>query len=281
MLKCKRFYCSFFFGMFFFITSFVMISCSKEDSPAPVPTGESKQYSILNTNLSDFSGTVDFIENTNGSTTISLQVLNTIKNIDNVVRLRSNTANLGGGIAVSLNSLNGDKGISNTTVEKLQSGEVVNYAQLAEFNGYLAIEGINENAGVLLAYVDLGPNELTGKKSIYDLLSPDGVFSGLVTVQERKKGTASLTVGIREIDEDVELPCSLHIPQYSNGEEFIQQLFSVKSDLNGFSFNELNEIDGNEITYDELLELNAFIEVSNQDDSSSFIAKAGIGAKTN
>ena len=266
--------------LFFFPVFFLIANCSKDDAPPPTPTGQSKQYIIFNTNLSDITGTVDFIENTNGSTTISLKLNNSIEGYNNPVRLRRKTANIGGGIAVNLKSLNGENGISNTTLTKLENGESISYDQLAEFNGYIAIEGENENEGALLAYTDLGPNELTGEKVTYNLYSPDGDFNGLATIEERKKGTAALMIGLLETDTESELPCALYILQESSDEEYVHQLSPITSESKGFSFNELTEIDGVATTYKEILELDAYIEVSDPIKTTSFKAKGAIGSYT-
>ena len=266
--------------IFFLPIFFLIVNCSKEDTPPPTPTGQSKQYTIFNTNLSDLIGTVDFIENTNGSTTIYLKLNNSTKGNNNPVRLRRKTANIGGGIAVNLQSVNGENGTSNTTLTKLENGESISYEQLAEFNGYIAIEGENENEGALLAYTDLGPNELTGEKVTYNLYSPDGVFNGLATLEERKKGTAALMIGLLEIDNESELLCTLNILQENSEEEYVHQLSSITSESNGFSFNELTEINGVAITYEEILEINGYIEVGDPNNTISFKAKGGIGSNT-
>lgn len=239
-----------------------------------LPTGQSKEYAILNTNYSDLTGLVKFIENTDGSTTISVELNNTVNGINNPVRLRRNTANIGGDIAVNLNNIKGEDGSSFTTISKLANGENISYHQLIEFNGYIAIEDNISN--VLIAYADLGPNELTGQKINFDLLSPNGSFNGLVTIEERKKGTSTLTIGVFGLEDNEELPCTLNIISDNSIHEFTHELSPVKSSLNGFSFNELTELGGQVITYETLITLNAYIEVTNPNSTDTFYAKGYI-----
>jgi len=257
-----------------------MFSCSSSDDTEPiVPTGKAKQYKLFETNISDLTGTILFSENTNGSTTILVEVTNTVKGIDLPVYLRRNTANTGGGIAIPLNNINGDNGISSTTISKLSNGENINYAQLLEFNGYLAIED-DVMSGALLAFSDLGPNELTGKKITYNLFAPNGAINGLITLEERKKGTTSLTLGILQTNDNDEFPVTLNILSENNNLEISEKLNPISGNLNGFSFNELTEINNELITYDRFIQTNSFIEIKQSVDAEDFISKGGIGSNT-
>ncbi|WP_405410884.1 hypothetical protein [Maribacter sp. Asnod1-A12] len=250
----------------------MLINCSSEETAPIVPTGVSKTYTILRTNFSDLTGIIEFTENTNGSTTISVKANNTVKGINNPVRLRRNTANLGGDIAINLENINGETGASVSTISKLNNEETINYSELSEFDGYIAIEGENNSEGLLIAYADLGPNELTGRNTTINLISPDGVFNGIATLEERKKGNTSLTVGVFGINDNIELPCSIHIIQEDNS-EFIKPISPVKGSLNGFGFNEITIINEIIINYDELLMLNGYIQVNNENDTSTFFAR--------
>ncbi|WP_282117777.1 hypothetical protein [Maribacter aquivivus] len=258
----------------FLLLPILIINCRKDDNPEYIPTGQSKEYAILNTNFSDLTGLVKFIENTDGSTTISVELNNTVKGINNPVRLRRNTANIGGDIAVNLNEVKGEDGSSSTTISKLVDGETITFNQLAEFDGYIAIE--DNSTSILIAYSDIGPNELTGQKISFDLLSPNGTFNGLVTIEERKKSTSALTIGVFGLSDNEELPCTLNILENDSIKEIIHQLSPVKSSFNGFSFNELTEINGKVITYEQIRTLNAYIEVTNPNSSANFYAKGFI-----
>lgn len=258
----------------YLILPLFIINCSKDGNIEYTPTGQTKQYSIYNTNFSDLTGFVKFIENTDGSTTISVELDNTVEGINNPVRLRMNTANIGGDIAVNLNKVKGEDGSSFTTISKLANGENISYHQLIEFDGYIAIEDNISN--ILIAYADLGPNELTGQKINFDLLSPNGSFNGLVTIEERKKGTSTLTIGVFGLEDNEELPCTLNIIPDNSIQEIIYELSPVKSSFNGFSFNELTEIEGQPTTYEELITLNAYIEVTNPNSTDTFYAKGFI-----
>ncbi|MDF4201844.1 hypothetical protein PXD56_02685 [Maribacter sp. SA7] len=260
----------------FFITISISSCNNSDDIDEIIPTGKTKEYTLLETNISDLTGTIIFSENTNGSTTVLIQVNNTVKDIDLPVYLRRNTANTGGGIAIILNNIIGENGNSNTVVSKLNNGETISYSELLEFNGYIAIED-NVMTGSLLAYSDLGPNELTGNKKIYNLFAPNGAINGLITLEERKKGTTSLTIGILQTNENDEFPVTLNILSESNTLENSKQLNPITGSLNGFSFNELTDINEEVITFDKFIQTNSFIEIKQSIDTENFVASGGIG----
>ena len=264
---------------FFFIA--ILTSCSTAEETPIIPTGVTKSYDLLNTNSSDLNGEVTFKENTNGSTTITVILNNTVDGINNAVKLRRNTANIGGGIVVHLNDIDATTGKSETTIAKLDNGEVISYDELSEFLGYLSIEGKDFNTGEFYAYADLGPNVLTGAKTVYNLFSPDLSINGLAVFEERKKGTAALTVNIFEINDNTELPTSLHIIQDSNPQEIIHPLNTIKSRQNGFSFNELTNINETTISYKNILKLNGYIEILDENNSEKIISSGGIGSNIN
>ncbi|MGO4918545.1 hypothetical protein [Maribacter spongiicola] len=259
----------------------LLTSCSSNDDTPPVPTGVTKSYELLNTNLSDLTGQVTFTENTNGSTTITVNLNNTVNGINNAVRIRNNTANIGGGIAVNLNDVNGNTGISETTISRLDNGEVLSYEEFSEFSGYLSIEGKDNNTGEFYAYADLGPNVLTGVKLTYNLFSQDDSINGLAVFEERKKGTTALTINIFQINENLELPTTLYIIQENNSELVVHSLATVKSRQNGYSFNEVSELDGMLIFFTDLIKLNGYIQITEVNNDMNILSEGAIGSHEN
>lgn len=264
---------------FFFIA--ILTSCSTAEETPIIPTGVTKSYDLLNTNSSDLNGEVTFKENTNGSTTITVILNNTVDGINNAVKLRRNTANIGGGIVVHLNDIDATTGKSETTLAKLDNGEAISYDELSEFLGYLSIEGKDFNTGEFYAYADLGPNVLTGAKTVYNLFSPDLSINGLAVFEERKKGTAALTVNIFEINDNTELPTSLYIIQDSNPQEIIHPLNTIKSRHNGYSFNETSHLNGDSIQYNDFLKLNGYIQITDSNNKLNILSKGVIGTNEN
>lgn len=258
----------------------ILLSCSTDEILEAIPTGNSKEYQILRTNISDLTGVVEFIENTNGSTTISIQLNNTVEGINNPVSIHRNTANIGGETVLKLNNIDGKNGTSITTVQKLNNGQSINFNELSEFDGYLAISGQDSQKGLLIGYSDLGSNVLTGNSITYSLYDINGAVNGATTFREREKGTSSLTVNVFNIDETTILPCALYVSPNSET-EYIHELATIKGHQNGFGFNEFTEINGNSILYNEIFELEAYIIIGNDATFDPFVAKGNIGVEAN
>lgn len=263
------------------ILCFFFINCSSDDDAPAIPTGNSKQYTITKTQFSDLSGNASFIENTNGTTTISVKLNNLVEGINIAVRLRQNTANIGGGIAINLNDIDTKTGESVTTIKKLDNGTVISYEQLENFDGYLAIEGVQNDEGVLFAYKDLGPNELTGKKTIYNLFSNNASINGFAQFEERKKGTSALIIGINNPVSNLELPCSLHIIINDGESELIQELSATRLNPKGYGFTELTKVNDIVTTYEQILQLNAYITIKETSNSTDNLSKGFIGININ
>ncbi|WP_423997269.1 hypothetical protein [Maribacter sp. IgM3_T14_3] len=267
--------------IFFILFNIALVSCSSDDASPPIPTGLEKQYTFVKTQFSDLTGNVIFTENTNGSTTISVSLNNTVPGVDLNIRLRRNTANLGGGIALTLNNIDNETGKSITTVSKLDDGNAINYVELSEFEGYLSLEGKNTNQNIVFAYKDLGPNEFTGKKITYHLFSNNQTVNGFAQFQERRKGTSALIIGVLDLTNPTALECSLLIKQDNTTSDYIHELASTRIEPNGYSFNELTEINGSPITFDALLNLDAFINVSDPANPLNILSSGAIGINEN
>lgn len=263
--------------IFLLFFSAAITQCSKTEEEPPTPTGLTKTYTVRNTNLSEITGAITFIENVNSTTTIECNLQNTIASVNNVLYLRRGTANIGGGLAAVLNAIDGLTGKSTTVISKLNDGQKITYDDLLNFSGYIAIGVSGQNTGELAAHSDIGPNEFTGNQIVYQLLSPmDGNFKGLATFEERKKGTAALKIALQEYGLNNLYPAKLRSTEEGNDTEILLEFPPVDGKFKGNSFSEFTEITSGPITYQEMLQLNATIEVYNEN-SASVIAIGGIG----
>lgn len=251
-----------------------------DDISSVTPTGRTATYSILNTDQSEITGTLTFIENENNSTTVKVVLRNNNPDINNVLFLRRQTANIGGKLLKVLNPVDGVTGVSNTVVSELVDNEEVTYEDFLDFDGHITIGDSSESSGNVLAHVDLGPNELTGNEITYNLLAPHtGEFKGQVTIQERKNLSSAIIISIRDYEVDDEFPATLYNALSDSGREPLVYFPEVKGEFKGFGFSELNQIDDTPTTYNDLINLDAFIEVSEIDKEGNYavIARGGIG----
>ncbi len=87
--------------------------------------------------VAGISGTATFVENTDASTTIILDLTGTPAGGVHPAHIHFNTAAEGGGIGVSLEAVNGDTGQSEITIaiSALDDGSTITYAELLTFDG--------------------------------------------------------------------------------------------------------------------------------------------------
>lgn len=268
--------------IYFFSAILFLNSCHIEklddssDEPTVTPTGRTASYSILNTDLSKITGTVTFIENNNNSTTIAVALENSSPSINNILFLRTQTANIGGKLMKVLNPVDGNTGVSTTVVSELVGNEKITYEDFLEFDGHITVGDSSESSGNVLAYVDLGPNELTGNQITYNLLAPDtGDFMANATFKERKNHSTAVRVDLIEYKENVSYPTILLNPE----RESLIHLSAVQGKFKGNGFSELKEINGNITTYKDLIAIDAILEVYyiNELGDYEVIARGGIG----
>lgn len=248
-----------------------------KDVKTVTPTGRTTNYSILNTDLSVITGTLRFIENDNNSTTVVVILKNNTPSINNVLFLRTQTANIGGKLMKVLNPVDGNTGISTTVVSELVGNEKITYEDFLEFDGHITIGDSSESSGNVLAYVDLGPNQLTGNEITYNLLAPNtGEFMANATFKERKNHTTAIRIDLIEYEEGISYPTILLNPE----SESLIRLSDVQGKFKGNGFSELKEINGNVATYNDLLNIDAILEIYfiNELGDYEVIARGGIGS---
>ena len=260
----------------------IFVDCKKDDNSPPMPTGRTKSYAIISTDLSNIEGTVEFVENDNSSTTINFTLQNTSASVNNPIYLRRKTAFQGGDIAVVVGNLDGSTGKSSFNISKLADGQGLTYDQLLVFDGYFAIELNDDNSGKLAASSHIGPNELTGNKVTYAMsFTEDFSYSGQATFAERVNGSSSLLVSLLASNANATYPSHIHSNEVESDNDILLILSPVESKFEGHGFSEISELDGSTVMYNDLLELNASIDIHDFNDSTKVIASGGIGSNPN
>lgn len=269
------------FRFIFICVLVIFVNCKNDDNSLTVPTGMTKSYKVISTDLSNIEGTVEFVENDNNSTTINFTLQNTSDSFNNPIYLRRKTAYQGGDLAAIMGNLDGRTGKSSFTISKLADGQGLTYNQLLVFDGYFAIE-LDDNSGKLAASAHIGPNELTGKKMTYSMsFTDDFSYSGQATFAERVNGSSSLLVSLLESNENAAYPSHIHSNEEESDNIILLNLSSVESKFKGHGFSEISDLNGSPIIYSDLLELNASIDIHDFNDSTKVIASGGIGSNPN
>lgn len=129
-------------------------------------TGEAAEYSLASTDeATDVNGTVTFRERQNGNTLVEINVDNTVAGMEHPAHIHEGETGSGGGIAISLNPVDGDSGMSTTNVRafdgadmEMNAGDPVSYSELLEYNGYVNVHLSPEDLATIVASGNIGAN---------------------------------------------------------------------------------------------------------------------------
>lgn len=121
-------------------------------------SGESTTYELHEANDSGISGDVRFDERLNGNTLVSIELAGTPAEGDHPAHIHNNSVAEGGGVAVPLNNVEGNTGISTTNIraDETDAGNLT-YSALLEFNGHVNVH-VSDNDFTVVAEGDVGSN---------------------------------------------------------------------------------------------------------------------------
>lgn len=122
-------------------------------------TGDQETYEIEAVDGSGVTGTVTFAERENGTSLISVNLNGTSPGNSHPVFIQADTINTDGRNILTLNPVDGDTGLSRTTVEELDNGLEISYEALADINGHITVRlgpGVSED--VIVAQGNVGSN---------------------------------------------------------------------------------------------------------------------------
>lgn len=242
-------------------------------------TGQSKQYELNSVSDPDIRGTATFSERVSGETLVTLQLENTPADGTHPAHIHKNTAAEGGDIAITLNSVNGETGMSKTDVSEFDNGEAITYEQLIAYDGYINVHQSPENLGTLIAQGDIGANALTGETITYDLNSrsnPD--ISGTLTFEQRVNNEALVTLNMENTTADAMHPAHIHMNTAAEGGDIAISLNNVDGTTGMSKTNVATLDDGEVVTYDDLLDFDGYVNVhASEDDLTTLVAQGDIG----
>lgn len=120
-------------------------------------TGTSVSYDLSPANDSGVSGTATFFQRLNGSTLVVLDLEGTPEGGDHPAHIHFNSVEDGGGIAISLTNVDGDSGISRTSVFETNNNIPISYADLLEYDGHINVH-LSPDDLTVVANGDIGSN---------------------------------------------------------------------------------------------------------------------------
>jgi len=243
-------------------------------------TDVSKAYVLGSVAVPGIDGTATFYERVNGEALAVIQLNNTPEGGEHPGHIHTNTAAEGGGIAFTFNPVIGDTGISKTNVDTLDDGSAFGYDEVLDFDGYINVHLSATELSTLVAQGDIGRNELTGEKIIYDLNERDVAgISGTIEFAERINETTLVTINLTGTPDGGSHPAHIHENDIATTGNIIVGLSPVNGDT-GISKTQVEAlVGGAAVTYTELLTINAYVNVHLSDsDLATIVAQGNIGS---
>lgn len=267
---------------------FIFASCGSDDDDnnngsAVDFTGNVKIYTLGSVIEPLISGTATFREVSDGSTVVELQLQNTPPGGNHPAHIHFNTAIEGGGIAVSLNAVDGNTGESSTSVNALDDGTPITYEQLLDFNGYINVHLSQQDLASIVAQGDIGQNELTGVRKVYTLSEKDvNGISGTVEFAQRLNNSTLVTIDLDGTPSGGSHPAHIHQNDAATGGDIIVGLNPVNGDTGISKTQVASLVGGSAVSYDDFLSINAYVNVHLSDqDLATIVAQGNIGVNEN
>ncbi len=237
-----------------------LVSCGDDDDEMPTPgageTGMSQSFDLSAVGASGANGTVTFAELDDSRVKITVSLTGTTAGASHPAHIHDNTAAEGGGIAVSLEPIDGSSGMSETIVSAKDDGSPIGYADLIAYDGYVNVHLSVDDLATLVAQGDIGQNDLTGMSMSYDLgeVAVAGI-SGSVTLYERVNSETLATIALDNTPDGGSHPAHIHFNTAAEGGGIAVSFTSVDGTTGMSKTNIAALDDGTAITYSELLGL--------------------------
>ncbi len=161
-------------------------------------TGDYVVYDLSETGGSGVNGIVRFAKFMDDSTLVTVALDGLVAGI-HPSHIHNNSAAQGGSPAITLNSIDGITGVSDTVVTTLNDHTTaVTYEDLLNFDGYVNVHKSPMEISTVIAAGDIGQNALTGNKVTYDLMemATGSGINGTITFEERKDGLSQATIDV-------------------------------------------------------------------------------------
>ena len=264
---------------------YVQVHNSESDLGTPIAlgdigmnelTGKSEMYPLNAKSNPEISGAAKFEERKSGATLVSLMLEGTSMGDSHPAHIHMNTAAEGGGIAISLSSVDGGTGISYTNVSQKDDETVITYDDLIEFNGYINVHNSSVDLGTLIAQGDIGQNALTGTSMTYTLNEQNASgISGTVTFTERNNGFTLITISLIGTMEGGDHPAHIHNGDVDNPGGIAISLNNVNG-ASGMSMTSVSKMnDETEIKYSDLIGFNGYAQVHDSEANLGLVLTNG------
>ena len=258
------------------LASMIFFIGCKKDSPQPQLTGTNKQFKLFSKSNPAISGTVTFAKRDDNATLVTVQLSGTSAGASHPAHIHANTAAEGGSIILDLTAIDGASGKSETVVKTLKDGTAITYEQFLIINGYVNVHLSGTDLGTLIAQGDIGQNELTTTSKVYMLASvSNAAISGTATFSKRVSGKALVSIALTGTSAGVTSIAHIHANTVAQTGSVVVDLASITG-ATGKSETSVSKLNtGADISYDELLNFNGYINVHESAGTISTIIAAG------
>ena len=242
-------------------------------------TGEMMSYDLMSVADPNVSGTATFYQRMNDETLLAIELEGTTEGNTHPAHIHMNTAAEGGGIAVTISSIDGATGMSKTNISMLDDGTAITYDEVIDFDGYINVHNSIDDLGTLIAQGDIGQNALTGEMMTYDLASvADPSISGTATFYQRMNDETLVTIMLEGTPEGGSHPSHIHMNTAAEGGDIAISLGNVNG-TDGMSKTNVSMLDdGTAITYAEMIDFDGYINVHlSSDNLATLVAQGDIG----
>ena len=123
-------------------------------------TGNATTYSLMEKDVTGAMGTVTFAERKSGFTLATIMLSGTPMDGMHPTHIHDNTAEEGGPIAVTFNPVDGNTGMSMTTIREKDGddAEAITYEDIIAYNGYVNVHLSMDDLATLVAQGNIGAN---------------------------------------------------------------------------------------------------------------------------
>ena len=258
-----------------------IVACNDDEDEEVTPTtnnqttNASQTYDLASLAGSGVSGNAVITDNDDGTITLDLNVSGTSAGNSHPAHIHYNTAAEGGGIAVSLNPVDGGTGSSSTTFSTLSDNTPISYSELLNFDGYINIHLSSTNLGTVVAQGDIGQNDLTGTTKTYTLGSKAVAgIQGDIEFAERVNGEALAVISLQNTPAGGKHPAHIHMNSAIEGGGIALALDTVMGST-GMSVTNISMMNGQSFGYSELLNYDGYVNVHLSADSLNVIVAQG------
>ncbi|MCC5940679.1 MAG: hypothetical protein JJU37_03990 [Balneolaceae bacterium] len=262
----------------FVILLFAIAACS-DSGTGSLPgdlTGESVEYELGSTTESNVNGKILFQERIDGFTRVIIELNGLDEDEEYLVQVYTGTTLGEGELLIELDPIEGDSGESVQVIAADKEGETVTYEDLLELDAHIRVYTEDEPE-TILARIDIGENALTGESISFVLDEVDGSgVHGEVELLERQNGTILAVIELNDNGQADDFVARLY--EFSNEEEGdLLFVFNSIDSESGISKTDITEFeDGSDITFDDLEEFEALLQIYSSEDEMTVLSVAEI-----